>query len=125
MAIFRVPRITSVQRAALLLDVGEIVYDIDQNTFYGGNGVTSGGFLIGQSSGSIVDILTLTQTNIDDKQATLSQTPLIPSSVILTPEGGISQIYGVDYIVTGNLLDWTGLGLDGFLEAGDKIVVQY
>lgn len=125
MAIFRVPRITSVQRAALLLDVGEIVYDTDQNTFYGGNGVTSGGFLIGQSSGSIVDILTLTQTNIDDKQATLSQTPLIPSSVILTPEGGISQIYGVDYIVTGNLLDWTGLGLDGFLEVGDKIVVQY
>jgi len=113
MAILRVPRITSVQRAALLLDVGEIVYDTDQDTFYGGNGVT------------IVDILTLTQTNIDDKQATLSQTPLIPSSVILTPEGGISQIYGIDYIVTGNLLDWTGLGLDGFLEAGDKIVVQY
>lgn len=125
MAIFRVPRITTIQRSTLLLDVGEIVYDTDQNVFYGGDSVTVGGFLIGQSAGSIVEFVTLTQEDIDDKQVTLSNTPLSPSTVMVTPEGGIPQINGVDYIITGNILSWDSLGLDGFLEVNEVLIVQH
>lgn len=125
MAIFRVPRITTIQRSTLLLDVGEIVYDTDQKVFYGGDSVTVGGFLIGQSAGSIVEFVTLTQEDIDDKQVTLSNTPLSPSTVMVTPEGGIPQINGVDYIITGNILSWDSLGLDGFLEVNEVLIVQH
>lgn len=125
MAIFRVPRITTIQRSILLLDVGEIVYDTDQNVFYGGDSVTIGGFLIGQSAGSIVEFVTLTQEDIDDKQVTLSNTPLSPSTVMVTPEGGIPQINGVDFVITGNILSWDSLGLDGFLEVNEVLIVQH
>lgn len=43
MAVFRVPRITTVQRLPLLLDEGEIVFDTDLKTFFGGDGITLGG----------------------------------------------------------------------------------
>lgn len=125
MAIFRVPRITTPQRLNLLLDVGEIVYDTDQNVFYGGDGIVLGGFLIGQAAGSIIEIVTLNQDDIDAKQVTLNTTPLSPSTVIVTPEGGIPQINGVDYIITGNILSWDSLGLDGFLEVNEVLIVQH
>lgn len=125
MAIFRVPRITTTQRLGLLMDVGEIVYDTDQKVFYGGDGIVPGGFLIGQSAGSIIEIVTLTQDDIDAKQVTLNTTPLSPSTVIVTPEGGIPQINGIDYTIAGNILSWDGLGLDGFLEVNEVLIVQH
>lgn len=124
MAILKVPRITTSQRLGLLLQVGEIVYDISENLFYGGDGATLGGFLIGSTSGN-VEILTLTQLNIDQGQATLSIAPLNPSNTLVYPEGGIAQIYGIDYLITGNTLDWSGLGLDGFLEVGETLIIEY
>jgi hypothetical protein len=50
MAIFKAPKITTAQRGVLTLDVSELVYDIDEKTFYGGDGSTEGGFLIGEAS---------------------------------------------------------------------------
>lgn len=125
MAVFRVPRITTLQRTSLLLQIGEVVYDTDENVFYGGNGVTTGGFLIGQGVGVIVSNITLTATDILNKYVTLSTTPLIPSSVTLTPAGGIEQINGVDFEVVGNELRWDGKGLDGFLEINDVLIIQH
>jgi len=125
MAIFKVPRITTLQRVELLLEVGEVVYDVDENVFYGGNGVNLGGFLIGSNVGSIVQRIELTQQDIDNKYVTLSQTPLVNNSVLLTLEGGIPQTYNVDYIIVGSQLRWSGLGLDNFLDTTDVLIVQY
>jgi len=128
MAIFKVPRITTIQRLTLLLEVGEIVYDTDQNIFYGGNGIENGGFPIGSginSSTNVTEIMTLTQENIDNKEVVLNSIPVIPESVQLTPNGGIPQINGVDFQVNLNILTWNSLGLDGFLEVGDILIVQY
>lgn len=125
MAVFRVPRITTLQRSSLLLQIGEVVYDTDQNVFYGGDGVTAGGFLIGQGVGVVVSNITLTATDILNKYVVLSTTPLIPSSVTLTPAGGIEQINGIDFEVVGNQLRWDGKGLDGFLEINDVLIIQH
>jgi len=125
MAVFRVPRITTSQRSSLLLQIGEIVYDTDQNMFYGGDGVTSGGFIIGQGASGIVSNITLTPTDISNKYVVLPTTPFFPDYVTLTPAGGIEQINGVDFEIIGNQLSWDGLGLDGFLEVNDVLIIQH
>ena len=125
MAIFKAPKLTTAQRNSLILEVSELVYDLDQKTFYGGNGTDLGGFPIGSNSGFIVETIELTSNDIINKCVTLEQTPLIPSAVVVTPEGGIAQINGVDYIVDGNKISWSGLGLDGFLDNTDVLIIQY
>ena len=125
MAIFKAPKLTTAQRNTLVLEVSELVYDIDQKAFYGGDGNTQGGFLVGESSGFIVERIDLTQEDIDNKYVTLKQTPLISSAVILDIEGGIPQINGIDYRVVGNIISWNEMGLDGFLEETDVLIVQY
>lgn len=125
MAVFKVPRITTIQRASLLLQIGEVVYDTDQNVFYGGNGISNGGFLIGQGVGVVISNITLTATDITNKYIVLPNTPIIPSAVTLVPAGGIEQINGVDFEVTGNQLKWNNKGLDGFLEVNDVLIIQH
>jgi hypothetical protein len=125
MAIFKAPKITSVQRNSLVLEGSEVVYDVDQKAFYGGDGTTSGGFPIGANAGSIYQRIELTQEDINNKFVTLASTPLISSAVIVTPEGGIAQAYGIDFIVVGRQLRWNNLGLDNFLDESDVLLVQY
>jgi hypothetical protein len=125
MAIFKAPKITTLQRTALVLEGSEVVYDVDQKAFYGGDGVSNGGFPIGANAGAVVERIELTQQDINNKFVTLSQTPLISSAVVVTPEGGIPQAYGVDYTIIGNKLIWENLGLDNFLDDTDVLLVQY
>jgi hypothetical protein len=125
MAIFKAPKVTTAQRNALTLDVSELVYDIDQKAFYGGDGSTQGGFLVGESSGFIVEKIQLTQDDINNKYVTLAQTPLVPSAVIIDISGGTSQLNGIDYEIIGNKVSWNELGLDGFLEITEVLIIQY
>lgn len=125
MAIFKAPKITTVQRNTLVLEGSEVVYDVDQKAFYGGDGSSTGGFPIGANAGSISERIELSPVDIANKYVTLSSTPLISSAVVVTPEGGIIQSYGVDFIVVGNKLQWEGLGLDNFLDNSDVLLVQY
>lgn len=126
MAIFRVPRITTVQRNALVLQEAEIVYDTDNQTFYGGDNVSAGGFPIGGQFASYVEIFVLTQTDIDNKFVTLATAPSSLNSITLLPAGGIPQTPSLDFtLLGGNILSWNGLGLDNFLEVGETITVTY
>jgi hypothetical protein len=125
MAIFKAPKVTTNQRQTLVLEVSELVYDLDQKAFYGGDGATPGGFLIGETSGFIVEKIELTPQDIQHKHVTLAQTPLVPSAVVINLEGGISQINGIDYEIIGNKISWSELGLDGFLDDTDVLIVQY
>ena len=122
MAIFKAPKITTIQRMALVLQGSEVVYDVDKKAFYGGDGFSAGGFPIG---GSIVEQIQLTQQDIENKFVTLAQTPLVLSAVVINVEGGISQINGIDYRVNGNKISWNELGLDGFLDKTDVLIIQY
>lgn len=68
----------------------------------------------------------LTQENIDTKQVTLPFSTVNPTALKLIPEGGIPQVYGVDFeIVGGNVLTWENLGLDNFLEANELLIIQH
>lgn len=125
MAIFKVPRINTAQRETLVLEVGEIVYDIDQNTFFGGDNVSLGGFLIGAGAGGETERVQITEQHLEDGFLTLQKIPLEPDDVDLVPQGGIRQINGIDYIVEGNKIRWEGLGLDGFLETSDVLIIEY
>lgn len=122
MAIFKAPKLTALQRKELVLEVSELVYDVDNKAFYGGDGSTLGGFLV---SGSAAETIELNQQDIDNKFVTLAQTPLVSSAVSLTIDGGIPQINNVDFRVDGNRISWSELGLDGFLEETDVLIIQY
>lgn len=110
-----------------MLDVSELVFDTDQNIFYGGDGTTVGGFPIGSNVGSSIPVqrIPLTELDIQNKFVILNTTPQFPNSVRLLCEGGIEQVNGVDFVVNGNVLSWDGLGLDNFLDETDILVIQY
>lgn len=69
--------------------------------------------------------ITLTPQMISDGFLVLPYIPVNPDEVIVVPAGGIQQLNGIDYEVTGNILSWTGLGLDNFLEANDVLIIQH
>jgi len=69
--------------------------------------------------------ITITQQMLDDKFAILPFIPVNPDEVILVPAGGIQQLNGVDFEVTGNILSWDSLGLDNFLEVNDVLIMQH
>jgi len=125
MAIFKAPKLTTLQRNNLILEVSELVYDIDKKAFFGGDGSKTGGFPVGATSGFIVENIELTSQNIEDKFVTLGQTPLVPSAVIVIPEGGIPQINGIDFEIIDNKVSWKDKGLDGFLDNTDVLIIQY
>lgn len=72
-----------------------------------------------------VERFTLTPLDISNKYVTLALAPVTPSNTNLYIGGGLYQDYGVDFTVSGTQLSWNGLGLDGILHAGDKLLVQY
>jgi|SRR5271165_392295 len=77
-----------------------------------------------------VDTFTLSGTDITNKGVVLSKIPTIASKVFLSVGSAPGQSYTTDYIIDSNLspnktLDWTGLGLDGILSAGDQLIVIY
>ena len=129
MAVFRAPKITTDQRVGLLLSESEIVYDVDLKAFFGGDGALIGGFPIGNgllgSEKYVVEQLVLTSDDINNKNVKLLNTPADSQYFTLTIKHGISQINGEDFIVTGDIVSWNGLGLDGFLEVGDVLIVEY
>lgn len=124
MAIFKAPRITTSQRMGLVLEQSEIVYDVTQNLFYGGDGLTMGGKPMG-SGQSEKDVIQLTEQHILNKSVELSRAPTFPGTVTLVPVGGIPQLNGVDFQVSGNVVSWNGLGLDNFLEEEEVLIIQY
>lgn len=68
---------------------------------------------------------TLTSGEITAKQLTLAHTPKNPSEVVALLIGGSPLDHGADYTVSGATVNWSGLGLDGLIAAGDKIIFIY
>lgn len=78
------------------------------------------------ASGSYaVEIRTVTSGEATAKSLTLAATPATAATTILMIAGAPSQFYGLDFIVVGTTLSWSGLGLDGILAAGDHLTISY
>ena len=67
----------------------------------------------------------ISPSEADEKQITLYPMPNNSSFVTLEFLQGGGQENGVDFNVVGGVLSWEGLGLDGFIESGDIIIVKY
>lgn len=72
-----------------------------------------------------VNYITLDGTDITNKEITLVNTPENASRVILDVISGTSQFFGIDYTVSGSVLSWDTLGLDGILSIGDTLRIIY
>ena len=72
-----------------------------------------------------VDYITLTSTDITNKQITLSKTPAQSDMTMWDVISGSAQTYSDDFTVTGNTLSWSGKGPESFLQAGDICRVVY
>ena len=68
---------------------------------------------------------TLNASEVTAKQITLPNTPTTSSKVMLDIIQGSSQHYGVDFTVSGTTLSWSGLNLDGNLNANDVLRINY
>jgi hypothetical protein len=73
----------------------------------------------------VVEVITLVLGDLSSKFVELANTPFIASDVTLSIGGAPGQTYGDDFVVTGNILSWNGLALDGILVAGDKFTISY
>jgi len=68
---------------------------------------------------------TLTSQNITEKKVTLPSTPIDPTEVSCDIDGGVKQLIGDDFTVTGNEFSWNGLGMDGLVEEGEVLIIEY
>lgn len=89
--------------------------------------LTNGSTATTQSNASnhVVDNHTLTSGEISAKQLTLPSTPTVPTRVIIDVRGGTCQVYGIDFTVSGDIVDWDGYALDGQISAGEILRIQY
>lgn len=71
------------------------------------------------------DYFTLSPTDVSNKFVTLAHNPANPATVLLEVVGDSSQTYGADFMVLGNQVQWSGLGLDGVLASGAKLRAFY
>lgn len=69
--------------------------------------------------------IVITPQNLADKYVTLVVAPALPDEVVLDIVGGIKQVNGIDFQISGNILSWGGLGLDNFLEVNDVLIIQH
>lgn len=81
---------------------------------------------VGYSDMTKVDVITIQQQHLDNKKITLTKPPVSWEKIRVAPEGGPNQVFYKDFIVeNGSDLSWNGLGLDGLLDVGDVLVVEY
>ena len=72
-----------------------------------------------------VEYITLSGPDVLAKEISLLDTPETPQFVLLTIDGGPTCFYNLDFIVSGNKLQWTGKRLDGFVGIGDLFQIVY
>ena len=108
-----------------MLSISEVVYDLTNGLLYTGDGETLGGVPVGSGVGKKTYKFTITALDLSNKEITLNSIPPFPSEVELEFVGGITQLNGIDYQITNNVLHWEGLGLDNFIEENDILIIHY
>lgn len=73
---------------------------------------------------SAEEIFILTDADIELKSISLTKTP-ISGSLLLIPDGGIAQRKDIDFRIIDNKIDWSDASLDGFLEEGEVLQINY
>lgn len=79
----------------------------------------------GPAMAPVQETFVINGTNLINKAVNLANTPASALTIRVIIIGAIPQVYGVDYIVIGSSINWNGYDLDGVLEVGDEMIVQY
>lgn len=88
--------------------------------------VAKSGGVIKLNDASYSETVVITNINLVTKTLVLSKTVQNPSRTKIFPEGGPAQIYSTDFtVVSPNIISWGSMGLDGLLEIGDTLVIEY
>lgn len=81
---------------------------------------------VGYGDMTKVDVITIRQEHVTNKRLTLTKPPISWEKIRVAPEGGPNQIFYKDFVIQNDSeLVWDGLGLDGLLEIGDTLVIEY
>lgn len=81
---------------------------------------------VGYGDMTKVDVITIRQEHLSNKRIVLTKAPISWEKIRVAPEGGPNQIFYKDFIIQNDSeLVWANLGLDGLLEIGDVLVVEY
>lgn len=67
----------------------------------------------------------ITAPEFTAKQFNLAAAPLTTTQTMVDVIGGGTQQFGVDFNISGNVFDWSGYLLDGFLTTGDVVRLRY
>jgi hypothetical protein len=109
-----------------------IVVDIDETTSPTGEtkniNFTELAFAINTSSGSlevIKDVFVIDSSSLASKQLVLSDDPVDVTDATMEIRSAPAQVAGYDYTITGSIVDWNGLTLDGQFTVGDIVTVKF
>lgn len=88
--------------------------------------VAKSGGVVKLNDASYTETVVITGINLLTKTLILSKIVQNPSRTKIFPEGGPAQIYATDFtVVSPNIIMWGNMGLDGLLEIGDILVIEY
>ena len=73
----------------------------------------------------IQDDFVISAPQLADGEVSLSHAPANAAKVELSVYGGIEQRPNVDFVVTGQSLNWRGLALELLLDVGSALSVRY
>lgn len=98
----------------------------------GSGGITSGPGGTGITINDVytaykVEYILITLADVLAKEASLGASPVAGGKVQVTVMEGVGLQVGVDYNVDiiNDKIQWNGLGLDGLIQAGDKLRIVY
>lgn len=84
------------------------------------------GGIIRLNDTSFSETVVVSAANMLTKTVTVSKNIQYPSRTKIFPQGGPAQIYAQDFtVVSPATITWGGMGLDGLLEEGDSLVIEY
>lgn len=88
--------------------------------------VAKNGGVIRLNDANYTETVVILATNLSTKTLTVSRAIQNPSRTKIFPEGGPAQIYSTDFtVVSPNIITWGNMGLDGLVEEGDVLVIEY
>lgn len=88
--------------------------------------VAKSGGIVKLNDSSYTETIVITNLNLLTKTLVLSKIVQNPSRTKIFPEGGPTQMYSADFtVVSPNIISWGSMGLDGLLEEGDILVIEY
>ena len=65
------------------------------------------------------------ETILAAKELQLPSVPTTPTKVKVTVNHGPEQVYNTDFVVTGDIVSWDGLGIETGLTLGDYLIITY